>query len=430
MKYQKVFLFYLPVLVYIISSFFRSEGSLSNYQGLDTSSLDKFGLALETLSVVIPALYVTLASSIKLRLDSKSHGNIINAFFIFYILLLPSFFVSASWITSVNYAIRVICYLLWSVGLYEYARKNSYFRASHASYSNTYIYLTIFLAPPIASFVSYYRATSFEALITFGAQGSYSGLLLMVSSLFIYINQLRNRKNLISAFSLTCVASLFILLSFALNSLTSLVIGIVISFIVIRLTSGLLCFFALLGIGAYALHFLYNLLGEGSITVANKNLDVILSGTGRGEIFQQCWQTLFDTGDFIHNFLGGGFMSESVLLVDSGFHTCHNSFLSAALGGGFFGLLGVLLFYLLVSSYVFKVLIGSRWSGSRSTLIEGGGVDRIFFACCILGFMLFGIASPVFPGTPTFLMPIASLFESLGKVWTTAESETDVTTGT
>jgi O-antigen ligase len=99
------------------------------------------------------------------------------------------------------------------------------------------------------------------------------------------------------------------------------------------------------------------------------------------------------------NPLGHGFMADQDLLNgDSSIelsHTCHNSFLTATVGLGYLGAA----FYLFFCCFLFFQAVLAKGSHKIVDLVQ----------LSLISMLLFGIASPMFPGMPTILVTLSIL---------------------
>lgn len=369
------------VIAYPVSRIFLPEGP--NYDGSNTTSLSYVAYLLEDASIGFGALTYLI------YYFNARKINVLAAIWLsfFTFAMFHSAF-SSSIITSFHFSIRGIAYALLGLLFCEYLRRG---QDQFDRFKGLQLLIVGVLL--ISLVVETASTISFDYVKVFGVGGSYVSLLLFLLMLYSVFEILDGDEKT-KYFKCASIVIGMIYLSFFLNSFSSFVCffsALMVALIVGRYYKISLLILSLASILAF---WLYGLLSGGKILIAHKNLETLLSGSGRFEVWTYCIEKILH-GEL--SFLGYGFMADRFFLLDASYlsvtHTCHNSFLTTLVGLGYLG--GVF--------YVIFILFHVYWYFN----LKGTRKFKLFSRTAILSMVLFGIGSPLYPGSSTVLIPFS-----------------------
>ena len=369
------------VLAYPVGRIFLPEGS--NYDGSSTTNLSYVAYLLEDISIGFGALYY-------IRFYYRPGGiNILAAIWTFFFLftMIHSTF-SESIITSFHLSIRGSAYVFLGLLFCEYVGRGQ--DSLEKFRSLQVILVVVLLASLIVEIIS---TISYEYLVVFGAGGSFISLLTILSTLYLFLF-CHDDKNIYYYFKMTILLVVILFLTFKLNSFSSVLCffsALTISLLVCRYYTVSLFIVSVLSIISV---WLYEKLFSSDFLIANKSLDVLLSGSGRFEVWKYTVEKIIN-GEL--RWYGYGYMADRFFLIDATNlpfnHTCHNSFLTTLVGLGYWG--GFF--------YVFFISFHIYWYFN----LRGSRTFKLYVRTSILSIVLFGIGSPMYPGTTTLLIPFS-----------------------
>lgn len=397
------------ILGFYTPSFFITS-DFTNYDGSSTTSSDRIGYFLQTLSIIISACLISYRRdklSISYFFPKDKLSKIVVIIFLtyyFYAFLLS--FQSLNPITSFHLSLRGIIYIFIGMGL------GNYFTRNNVDFN--FIYwrvLSLFSLISMHPIFEALKRRGLESTIFTGVGGSYNSLCLLISAYLVANYNLKNINNLnvnlkffkFLRLSLTIV---LILLSIILNSFTSILsfafsYSIILFFKMGNSKSFRKITFLIL---SFVLTFYLILFVDfNDVIIARKDLATLLSGTNRLEVFKVCSDNILTS---FRNIIGDGFTVDySLRKSNELLHTCHNSFLTSFGGLGIFGGFLALIIPILLGLLVFRSSI-STFHNMHNSLTEA-------FAIFLFSSAIFGLGSPIMPGTPTqlvFLIVIGTYF--------------------
>jgi hypothetical protein len=234
--------------------------------------------------------------------------------------------------------------------------------------------LTIFILGFLGSIITNFKMGNNNFLST-GTQG---GVYTLFGFLYLTI-LLRTKKYKLKKSLITLLIIYIILLMNSISSLLSYLLALLFS----QFKKNKIHFIISVLIISLISLFFFNKLNLQDFSFANKDLATILEGTGRFLVYEQSFKVL---SDFNQGFFGVGFGAEHTLLEKihdlPWAHTCHNSFLSLALGLGIPGII----FYV----YIIKLIFYTKLYNS----------DYLFIQMILYAIFFYGITNSIFPGNP------------------------------
>ena len=241
----------------------------------------------------------------------------------------------------------------------------------------------------VSQLVQVVSAISMKHLFTFGAMGSYAGLICLLGAYVFF-----KRTELLTLVRILGII-FFLFLAFVANSLNSILSFTAAMLIYYLLNARYLRLFIIFCIISF-LFFWINSFENEAIIIANKSLNDIKTGSGRLLIYMHCID--FYISDKLP-ILGFGLLNESLIFrhshpLENGPLTCHSSILSTISSYGFFGILYLAIIYLLLTVYLLRLSAYKNYISELS-----------FLVLCSL--FIFGFFSTFLPGAGSPLLSLA-----------------------
>ncbi len=392
--------FVVIMMSIVLSRLFLPSGA--NYDGSKSSMFTYIGYLIEDIGLAIGAISYLYYYSRK-----RNMSTIAKLWFVLYgyaVIMSP---VSADFVLSLHAGVRGILHTFIGLLFSEYVNTSA---NPKLAFKNTIYFIYASLVISVIS--ETITVVSFEYITKFGAGGSYIALIGFMVVIFINEKEekkiidasQKSQKSPIKFREILIRSTLSMIVIFTvlkMNSFTAIIsfAGAIIVFMIYKRKYYSLLFVSLLT-GGVLIMYIIPMLETGELLIARKNYDTLLHATGRFEAWNYCLCSLLDG---TARFYGHGFMADFDLLKSAAnmdlSHTCHNSFLTLAVGLGVFG--GV--YYFIFLMYHFYLL------GKRSIESRVKEYQILFY----ISFLIFGIASPLYPGQPTPLIWISIILGNM-----------------
>lgn len=304
----------------------------------------------------------------------------------FYIYVVVLSITSHNPVLSMHMGLRGLCYVILGMLIFHYIKTSS----NESNSFHQFLSLS-FWGMVVVIIAETVTTISLDYVLNFGVGGSFIGLMGLIYLYSLYKMYRNEEKSVINrvVFILQSIVVLFIVVK--INSFSS-ILTFVFSLIALLLLKFNKKFIIIL---ILSLVILYNYspleLLDSNFRIANKSIDVLLSGSGRF----QTWKVCFDIfSNFDYPLYGVGFLSDGVVLEDKKgilelTHSCHSSTLSNFIGLGVFGLVFYIAFF---GIHVLQILFPKN------------DEYRDFTVLILLSLLLFGFGSVIYPGSPTVLI--------------------------
>lgn len=355
-----------------------------NYTGSNTNIYSYISYLIEDF-ILLFCSYIYLKSYFNINHMNK----VAFIYLLFYGYASIMFFYSDNTITSLHLALRGILYVFLGLLIFEYIKQDNTLKR----FINM-VHL-FFIIGILSSVIETAKTISFEYVIYFGVGGSFYALFGMFSIYFqaISIKNLHFRSNKLETILKVLLLIVSILIVVKMNSLSSILCFFVAFFMALLLTKQFFKLIAYVVLLSMPLFFIYQQLETGKIKIAHKNLDTIMEGSGRVLTSSYCLEKIInlETDPF-----GTGFQRDGKILKNAHelevTHTCHSSPISITVGLGYVGLLLYLAFVLILL---------------KAVIYTYGPKELILFnKFALLSMILFGVGSPLYPGSPTLLISL------------------------
>tara|TARA_R110000868_G_scaffold411493_3_gene704664 strand:- start:29361 stop:30425 length:1065 start_codon:yes stop_codon:yes gene_type:complete len=247
-----------------------------------------------------------------------------------------------------------------------------------------------FLGMLFVSIAETITTISLEYLIHFGLGGSYVAIFgLVYMYMLVKHNNHFFRMRSIGVF---IVVPLILYIVIQLNSLAS-ILAFSSSLLLYSIFYNRILLLLLTVPILISVYIMIPQLVSGDLMIANKSFETIVSGSGRFQAWEVCWDKF---SRLEVPFLGFGFLSDGVVLRGlegtlSLVHSCHSSVLSNAVGLGYLGLIIYIIFVMVHLLRVFEL----KGSGRQDAII------------LFVSFLIFGVGSNLYPGSPTLLISLS-----------------------